>query len=73
MDELYSCTETVDAEGNVTVDCPEPEPPVGVPSAEEAEVAARELISAAGFDVDGLTYEVNADEWYASVYESSTC
>ena len=70
MDELYSCTETVDAEGNVTVDCPEPEPPVGVPSAEEAEAAARELISAAGFDVDGLTFEVNADEWYASVYAS---
>ena len=70
MDELYSCTETVDAEGNVTVDCPEPEPPVGVPSAEEAEAAARKLISAAGFDVDGLTYEVNADEWYASVYAS---
>ena len=70
MDELYSCTETVDAEGNVTVDCPEPEPPVGVPSAEEAEAAARKLISAAGFDVDGLTYEVNADGWYASVYAS---
>lgn len=70
MDELYSCTETVDAEGNATVDCPEPEPPVGVPSAEEAEAAARKLISAAGFDVDGLTYEVNADEWYVSVYAS---
>lgn len=65
---LYACTESVDVEGNVTVDCPEPEPPVGVPTAEEAEAAARELIAAAGFDDDALKFEVSAEGWYASVY-----
>ena len=68
MDELYACTESIDSEGNVSVDCPEPEPPSGVPTAEEAETAARELIAAAGFNADGLLFDVSADEWYASVY-----
>lgn len=70
MDELYACTESIDAEGNITVDCPDPEPPSGVPTAQEAEVAARELIAAAGFNADGLLFDVSADEWYASVYAS---
>jgi hypothetical protein len=65
-----ACTESVDDEGNVTLDCPdwEPEPPVGVPTGTEAEARAREIIAAAGFDPDSLTFEVFADEWYASVY-----
>ncbi len=72
MDELYACTESIDSEGNVIVDCPEPEPPSGVPTAQEAEAAARELIAAAGFDAEGLTFDVSADDWYASVYASRT-
>lgn len=65
-----ACVETVDSDGNVTVDCPdwEPEPPVGVPTAEEAEARSREIISAAGFDPEKLIFETSADEWYASVY-----
>jgi hypothetical protein len=67
-----TCTESVDDEGNVTVDCPEwePEPPVGVPTGTEAEARAREIIAAVGFDPDELTFELYADEWYASVYAS---
>lgn len=69
-DDLPACTETIDADGNSVVECPEwePEIPVGVPSAEEAEMRAREIISAAGFEPSLLTFEVYADEWYASVY-----
>lgn len=69
-EDVPACTESVDADGNVSVECPEwePEPPVGVPSAQEAETRAREIISAAGFDPALLTIEVYADEWYASVY-----
>lgn len=67
--EAPACTESVDADGNVTIDCPEwePEPPVGVPAAAEAEARAREIISAAGFDPSTLTFTVSADDWYASV------
>ncbi|MFZ8967612.1 MAG: hypothetical protein ACO20G_01085 [Ilumatobacteraceae bacterium] len=67
-----ACTETITADGEVTVDCPEwdPEPPVGVPTAADAEARAREIIRAAGFDDSALTFEVSADEWYASVYAS---
>ena len=64
----YPCTESIDENGEVTVDCPEPEPPVNVPTAAEAEQMAREYIRSAGFDPDALTYTVSADEWYASVY-----
>ncbi len=69
-EDVPACTESVDADGNVTVECPEweAEPPVGVPSAQEAESRARDIISAAGFDPALLTIEVYADEWYASVY-----
>lgn len=69
-EDVPACTESVDADGNVTVECPkwEPEPPVDVPSAQEAESRARDIISAAGFDPAFLTIEVYADEWYASVY-----
>jgi hypothetical protein len=70
MDERYACSESIDSEGNVTVDCPEPEPPSGVPTAAEAEASARELIAAAGFDAEGLSFDVSADDWYASVYAS---
>jgi len=67
-----ACTETITADGEVTVDCPEwdPEPPVGVPTAADSEERAREIIRAAGFDDSVLTFEVSADEWYASVYAS---
>lgn len=67
--EAPACTESVDADGNVTVDCPEwePEPPVGVPTGAEAEARARDIITAAGFDPATLTFEVFADEWFVSV------
>lgn len=69
-EEAPACTETVTADGEITVDCPEwePEPPVGVPTADEAEARARDIIRAAGFDDSVLTFETFADEWFAGVY-----
>lgn len=62
------CVVSVDSEGNETVEsCPEPEPPVGVPTADEAEQRARELLSAIGVDPTGVELETYADEWFASV------
>jgi hypothetical protein len=45
----------------------EPQPPVGVPSADAAEAAARELLASLGIDVAKYEFEVYADEWNASV------
>lgn len=47
--------------------CDEPTPPEGVPTAEQAEAAARDLLVALGEDPGALQYEVYADEWFASV------
>ena len=47
--------------------CPEPEPPVGVPSEDEARAAATELFGSLGYDVSQYELEVYADEWSASV------
>lgn len=64
---LAECVVSVDADGTESSDCPEPEPPTGVPSAEEAEQRAADLMVALGFDPATLTFEVYADEWFASV------
>lgn len=54
------------AGGTVDAVC-EPQPPVGVPSAADAEQAARELLTSLGIDVGQYEFEVYADEWNASV------
>lgn len=57
-----------DAAPSVPVErCDEPTPPAGVPTAEEAEAEARELLAALGEDPAALEFEVYADEWFASV------
>ena len=60
-----------DAGSNAPADpverCDEPTPPEGVPTAEQAEAAARALLAALGEDPDALEYETYADEWFASV------
>jgi hypothetical protein len=44
---------------------PDPEPPAGVPTADEAEARARELLDALGRDPASFTFETYADEWSA--------
>lgn len=48
-------------------ECPTPEPPVGVPSAEDAEARSRELLIALGEDPAAFLFETYSDEWGASV------
>jgi hypothetical protein len=48
-------------------ECPEPEPPAGVPTAAEAESLARTFLSAIGVDPATVTFDVYADEWFATV------
>jgi hypothetical protein len=62
-----SCAVSVDADGNESGDCPQPTPPTGVPSADEAEQLAGELLSALGVDPSGLHIETFADEWFVSI------
>jgi hypothetical protein len=50
-----------------TIECPMPEPPAGVPSAEAAETKARELLAALGVDASAMKFETYADEWSANV------
>ncbi len=61
------CVVAFDSDGNEIGECPEPEPPAGVPSGDEAERRARELLSAIGVDPSSLAFETFADEWFASV------
>ena len=42
-------------------------PPVGVPTADEAEARTRELMTAVGLDPADFELETFADQWYASV------
>ena len=56
-----------DAVGQGTIPCPAPEPPPGVPTAAEAESAARDLLAAIGQDPAAFELETYADEWSASV------
>lgn len=47
--------------------CADPEPPAGVPSAEEAEALAGDVLERLGVATDGMEFETFADEWFASV------
>ena len=49
------------------VPCPAPTPPVGVPTAAEAEERARPLVAELGADLDEVQFDVHADDWFASV------
>ena len=63
-----ACAVSVDSEGNESVEeCPEPEPPVGVPSAEQAEARVRDLLTAIGVDPASVEFDTYADEWSAGV------
>jgi hypothetical protein len=64
---IVSCTATVDSDGTESSDCPEPEPPIGVPTEAEAQQRASELMAALGHDVSLLEIETYGDEWFASV------
>ena len=64
------CAVSIDSEGNETGDCPDPTPPAGVPSEEEAERRASEVLTALGVDPSGLRFETFADEWFANVVAS---
>jgi hypothetical protein len=64
---VVGCAVSVDSDGNESSDCPEPEPPVGVPTQAEAEQRATEYLVALGVDVAALDVESYGDEWFASV------
>ncbi len=61
------CAVAVDSSGNEVGECPEVEPPVGVPTQAEAQRRAGELLTALGEDVSALEVETYGDEWFASV------
>lgn len=61
------CAVSIDSEGNETSDCPEPTPPAGVPTADEAEARVGELMTALGVDPTNLHFQTYADEWFASI------
>lgn len=68
-----ACAVSVDSDGNETVeDCPEPEPPANVPTAEQAEARAADLLSALGVDPATVTFDTYADGWFASVTASDS-
>jgi hypothetical protein len=63
-----ACAVSVDSEGVETIeDCPEPEPPVGVPTAAEAEQRVREALTSLGIDPTSVEFDTYADDWSASV------
>lgn len=69
----YDCAIAIDDDGNEgTDDCPEIEPPTGVPTAAEAEQRATEILTALGVDLATVEFDTYADEWSASVTASST-
>jgi hypothetical protein len=52
-------------------ECPEPQPPVGVPTKDEALAKAKELFASWGYDVSTYQFDdAYADEWNASVNAS---
>ncbi len=64
---VVGCAVGIDSDGNEFGDCPEPEPPVGVPTQAEAEQLARDILIALGVDVAVLDVEAYGDDWFASV------
>ena len=61
------CAVSVDSNGVQSEDCPEPIPPVGVPTEQDARQLATDVLTALGEDVSGLEVESYGDEWFASV------
>jgi hypothetical protein len=60
-------TETI-AGDVVAPDCPTPEPPVGIPTKDEALATAKQLFADWGYDVNSYQFDdAYADEWGASV------
>jgi hypothetical protein len=53
-------------------ECATPEPPAGVPTADEAATKANELLAALGEDPAAFELETYADEWSASVTATTT-
>ncbi|MGA1244002.1 MAG: hypothetical protein ACO32E_01185 [Ilumatobacteraceae bacterium] len=69
------CVSPIDPDGVLVEDdvmCPdewiEPTPPVGVPSAAEAETKFRDLVTRLGFGADQLTIESYGDDWSAGAW-----
>ncbi len=69
---VEGCAVAVDSEGNETGNCPESEPPVGVPTSEQAEQRTQEMLTALGVDLKGVEFESFADQWSAAVNVSDT-
>lgn len=46
--------------------CPEPEPPAGVPTEEEARALGEGLLTQLGYDLASVDVQVSADEWFAT-------
>lgn len=61
-----STDEVAETDKPAVIDCPAPEVPTGVPTADEAKASAIEFLASAGVDTDGLDWEVWADDWSAS-------
>ncbi len=61
------CAVSIDSDGTETSDCPEPTPPTGVPTADEAEQRVSELLTALGVDPADLKFDTFADDWFANV------
>ena len=63
----FACAVSIDENGVQSEDCPEPTPPVGVPTAAEAEALARGILEAAGFDLSTLKFISVDDQRFANV------
>jgi len=50
--------------------CPEPEPPVGLPSEADAEQRATDMLAAMGVDAATVSYETYTDDWTTGVTAS---
>jgi len=66
-DDFGSCAVSVDADGNESSDCPEVQPPAGVPTAVEAEARAEELLTTLGIDTSTVSFESVRDDWFTGV------
>jgi len=64
---VSTCTVSIDADGTQIESCDDPEPPMGVPTADEAEQLVSDTLVALGEDPDALEFEVHADKWSATV------
>ena len=65
--EAVSCPAYDPATDTTVPVCPEPEPPAGVPGADEAKANATALFTSMGYDMANYELDVYADEWSANV------